>query len=384
MEFGWCFLCLIPFHSVYAFLTEIILWQCISGFDFDLALRGFALGFLSSFVPLNTPAMSHNELRDPYPSLVIQRPLLHHLCAACFPEWKSLNISPLDVQATPLITSAPFLRADSHWEWGQAEQESSAAPLCPACPTPNKDFPEGPEGLGAHMALSRRDSWLLERAIPEAYALLMSFPALWVQGTAAPHLCCRSPVLLWCAVGAPTAVGSCRLQGRMGISRTPPGQCKSQAPCSPWWLVTQGSCTVGIPTVHRAAPVSFLKIFQTNKHPQGPLFAFHSNSSSPLQVTDKSKVWELSQRRKSTFLYHLMQVPWKKMDASQKLGKLLPDTSLPPWLPPKYCPWLGTESLEQNSISGAQGLLCVASKSCNTLCSLTTAKLVSVLYLFLQ
>lgn len=149
------------------------------------------------------------------------------------------------------------------------------------------------------MALRRRDSWLLERAVAEAYALLMSFHALWVQGSAAPHLWCRSPAPPWCAV-APTAAGSHRLQGRMGSDGPLQGSTHftpTQVPApGPWWQETLSH--IPCPQHRRS---DFLEILQTDRQQWEPCLLPTATWLVPQKWQTEVRCWHLFRGGKGSF-----------------------------------------------------------------------------------
>lgn len=238
--------------------------------------------------------MSHNELKDPYSSLVFQRSLLHHLCAACLPGWKSLNISPLYAQAT-LHLSPPQLPC------------SVLTPRCYWCPHPLHPLAVAATAPCVHTQC--REAEL--STVPGEQPALCAQPAplhiklfsrkAWGAGrtygseqagqlAAGKGHCwgiCSFDVLP-CFVGPkhssttsvlqkPSTAGMCGgthscgelHPGQDGISRTPIHAIHVLL-LPKCLLLVPGPCTLGVPTTLSTAPVIFLEILQTSRHQQEP------------------------------------------------------------------------------------------------------------------
>lgn len=83
-----------------------------------------------------------------------------------------------------------------------------------------------------------------------------------------------------------------------------------------------GSLHTWGPYCPQYSPCDFSRNPPDQQTPTGTLFIFHRNPARPLEVTDKSKVLVLCQKKKSTFLYYFMQVPWKKNECFSKAGEI--------------------------------------------------------------
>lgn len=229
MGFGWCFLCLIPFHSLYAF-WQIILWQCISGFDFELAVRGFALRFLFFF------SASQQSCYDPQ---WIKRSLLFSDISKapvtppmhCFFSWVE-NISSFHVPDAPHLSS-PQLPSSMLTPTGcrptGSEAEPSgvpgeqAAPLCLACWTPNKAlFQKGPRGW-VHICLRAAGQLAAGKGHCWGICSFDVLPCFVGPRRSSTTSVLQKPSISMMRCGSHSC-GELQAPGQDGISRTPPGQ----------------------------------------------------------------------------------------------------------------------------------------------------------------